>query len=242
LWLAACGRIHFDPLVDAGPLGCDGSRAPVADLPIPNLVSSWKMDGATTDSAGGYDGVLVGAAQIVTSGRAGGGLGLAGTDGRIEVAYPDVFASSYTASLWFRTTGTGAIQQLLDREPENDLRSSIHFWIDDTTIATSIRDLAGGGPGGGPTLSLIDGCWHHAVVVREGADNETDTARIYVDGSQVYESTAATGTTSDPSEPFRIGFRLLRDPRPFAGTIDEVQVYDRALSDVEIAQLYDLLR
>ena len=45
-----------------------------------------------------------------------------------------------------------------------------------------------------------------------------------------------------PAVPFRIGFRLLRDPRPFAGTIDEVQVFDRVLTDAEITALYDVLR
>jgi sialidase-1 len=178
----------------------------------------------------------------VSSGRAGGALGLAGTDGRVEVALPEVFTTSYTASAWFRTAGNGAMQQILDREDEADPRSPIHLWVDEAGITTAIRDIAGAGVGGAAPITLTDDCWHHAVTVREGGDDQTITTRIYIDGTKVFENTGPIATTSMPAVPFRIGYRLNRDPRPFAGTIDEVEVFDRALTDAEIATLYDQLR
>lgn len=80
--------------------------------------------------------------------------------------------------------------------------------------------------------------WHHAAVTYDG-----HVIRLYIDGVQVRNTfipTAGPDTTGE--EPLRIGAEnLLAETAPrrtFNGLIDEVRVWDRELSDVEIAEGY----
>ena len=78
-----------------------------------------------------------------------------------------------------------------------------------------------------------NGQWHHAVVTYDG----TSIVRLYIDGVQV----ASTSTSSLPEvnkHPLRIGSdsRIVDDDL-FIGNIDEVGIWDRALTTTEIANL-----
>jgi len=80
-------------------------------------------------------------------------------------------------------------------------------------------------------VTVNDGLWHHIVAVRT---NSTD-GEIYVDGS-------LDGSDSGPAKslnnvPVWIG-RGFTGPFYFNGLIDDVRIYDRALSAKEIWQLY----
>jgi hypothetical protein len=69
--------------------------------------------------------------------------------------------------------------------------------------------------------------WSHLAVTYDGS-----SLRLYVDGSLV--STAAVSGSIEPSSgPLRIGGNSVWDEW-FAGLIDEVRVYNRALSQSEI--------
>jgi hypothetical protein len=69
--------------------------------------------------------------------------------------------------------------------------------------------------------------WSHVAATWDGA-----TQRLYVNGVQV-ASRAAAGTLLTTSNPLRIGGNA-NWGEYFAGTIDEVRVYNRALSAAEI--------
>jgi len=77
------------------------------------------------------------------------------------------------------------------------------------------------------------GAWHHLTGVGDGSD-----MYIYVDGVQVASRTYATSSYGSNNNPFYIGAKVLSSGNYFNGLIDEVLVYDRALSAAEIAQLY----
>ncbi len=83
----------------------------------------------------------------------------------------------------------------------------------------------------GPVLSL--NAWHHLVGVYNGS-----TLKLYVNGTEV-NSIAASGSLDTSTYPLRIGTRAV-DPvnRYFKGSIDEVRVYNRALSEQEVQSLY----
>ena len=65
--------------------------------------------------------------------------------------------------------------------------------------------------------------------------NETERM-IYIDGQRDAEQ-AVSGGIPVNDQPVRIGNWGSLD-RPFNGTIDEVAIFNRALSDYEIGQLY----
>ncbi|HNU52080.1 MAG TPA: immunoglobulin domain-containing protein, partial [Verrucomicrobiota bacterium] len=80
----------------------------------------------------------------------------------------------------------------------------------------------------------VDTDWHHVVVVYTGS-----TLWIAVDGIQ---KAADARTLSTPWSVFTIGSGLDGAQSFFRGTIDEVRVYNRALSSTEVAMLYETER
>ena len=85
---------------------------------------------------------------------------------------------------------------------------------------------------GGTILKIVSiavlpvGTVHHVAVTKTGS-----TVRLYVDGSLNATKTLA-GSIATHGRPLRIGMR--DGSKPFGGTIDEVAIYDRALSSTRI--------
>jgi hypothetical protein len=80
------------------------------------------------------------------------------------------------------------------------------------------------------------GVWYHIASVRDIAANKI---KIYVNGTKISESSLATSAAgySTPVLGF-IGARTPGNTSYFDGTIDDVRIYTRALSDAEMSQLY----
>jgi len=82
--------------------------------------------------------------------------------------------------------------------------------------------------------------WHHIVAV---FDSDTDRHAIYINGEKVAENEYPVGPIPDttPGHPLYIGVNY--SPRPYDqrwwdGYIDEIALYDRALSAAEVKTLY----
>jgi PKD repeat protein len=76
--------------------------------------------------------------------------------------------------------------------------------------------------------SLPQGSWSHVAVSSDGT-----TMRVYVNGAQV-GSTPVAGTLPNTSGPLRIAGNAVWDDEFFDGAIDDVRVYAKALSQIEI--------
>ncbi len=68
--------------------------------------------------------------------------------------------------------------------------------------------------------------------------NDTDTAHIYIDGESVVDA-AVPGKLGANDDPWRIGQDCDRAQYIFAGIIDEVRLWNRALSEEEINTFMD---
>ncbi len=84
------------------------------------------------------------------------------------------------------------------------------------------------------TTSVNDGAWHQIVAVYQAGGNKS----IYVDGSPA-ESTKVSQAFIGNSAPFLIGgISIVPDGR-YSGLIDEVQIYNHALSDSDVSFLFN---
>lgn len=80
-------------------------------------------------------------------------------------------------------------------------------------------------------LSIND--WNHLVLTYNGS-----LLNLYHDGSLVY-SIAASGTISNPSVPFNIGYLPFSSANFYTeGKVDDVALWDRALTASEVSALY----
>ena len=82
--------------------------------------------------------------------------------------------------------------------------------------------------------SYNDGQWHHGVVTYDGS-----ILRLYVDGVQVPTtlSTSSIPETTGNNHPLKIGANSRIVENLFTGSIDEVGVWNRALTTTEITNL-----
>jgi len=84
-------------------------------------------------------------------------------------------------------------------------------------------------------LGINDGQWHHLVAVRNGDD--MSQAELYVDGQKIeLDPIMSTGGWS-PSFSFRIGTRG-SGSNNFIGSLDEISIWNRSLSEQEVMDLY----
>lgn len=123
-----------------------------------------------------------------------------------------------------------------------------------TTNTVIDADFTGGvgftdGTGGdwytsGTGNTLINGTWYHVVVSFDGAVNSAGPA-IYVNGvARTVLNLGTTGRTATPTVIAStstlkglIGNRI-DTPRPWSGQIDQVRLYNRALTASEVSALY----
>jgi len=200
---------------------------------LAGLVSHFAFDGDTSDSTGAHPGTAVGS-PVFLDGKIGQSISLNGTGDYVELTgYQGILgASAITVTAWVKTTSTvtGAI---IGWGP-NVEGQRFGFRID----AGRIRHEHHGGNIQGDTV-MNDGTWHHvAITVQANATVSYPEATLWLDGLD------DTRPTTDP-DPYnivadldvRIGSRPAADDRLFMGEIDELYIYDRALSQAEIAYL-----
>jgi len=92
-----------------------------------------------------------------------------------------------------------------------------------------------GGVNGSITKTLPESCWYHVVVVRKGA-----TTTLYVNTKELGKTNAPGSQRVNISndEPLKVGSSDCNDTADFNGFIDEIRVYNRALTRENVQDLY----
>jgi hypothetical protein len=198
-----------------------------------NLVAHYAFDGNTNDSTGAHPGTAVGNPPFV-DGAIGQAVRLNGTGDYVELTgYKGVLgANPVTVTAWVNTTSTvtGAIMGW----GANVAGQRFGFRID----AGRLRFEHQGGNVQGDSI-VNDGAWHHvAVTIQANATVSYPEVILWLDGqddTRVTTDPDAFNLTADLDA--RIGSRPSVDDRFFMGDIDEVYIYERALSQGEVAWL-----
>ncbi|OGF80556.1 hypothetical protein A2930_03115 [Candidatus Giovannonibacteria bacterium RIFCSPLOWO2_01_FULL_45_34] len=217
------------------------------------LVGYWSFDGkdmagvkAYDRSGQGNDGTLTnGPASAI--GRIGQGLSFDGSNDYVNTNYAPTISSgtSFSLSVWFKTTGTVLGDEIFSSlitggSPHIILSTVNGACTPATAIIWDVKDDAGTGVFTCASKTFNDGLWHHAVGI---IDRATQTSRLYVDNIlQDSDSISTFGAFTLTGNPFFIGARDGggSDSVHFPGSIDDVRVYNRALSADEIKRLYKI--
>jgi hypothetical protein len=214
----------------------------------PNFASWWKFDEGTGtvayDSAGDNDGSLVNG-PVWTTGYIDGGLGFDGVNDYVDV--PDdpslrfTQNSSFSICAWGNPTSAGGNCEILCKMQtigKYDLFTYELWWNADYqlfefVICQSGRHFVDVAT---PTGSAPAGSWSHVVCIYDNRDMKVYlNGELKGSGNFPYE----TGTnTADKN--VGIGARLVGSgiANYFRGTLDDIRIYNRPLSDGEIEQLY----
>ncbi|MBN1348039.1 putative Ig domain-containing protein [candidate division KSB1 bacterium] len=143
---------------------------------------------------------------------------------------------SFSVEYWMKTSeSTQGNRVIIGRD---DATTNLHWWIgckDDGTVLFQLRDKSGAGDAIGGGSALNDGAWHLVVAVRDG---NLDKNRIYVDGVKIDSLLYDYSQDFSANVSLNIGYLNLGGHYRYHGILDEIALYDRALSDQEIMTHY----
>lgn len=245
-YMVFCGSACVGNADCVAPFTCSGTACV-----SPGLVVYWPLDEvsgtAVSDASGnGRNGSLIGTAgtrpqpsgNVAPVGFANPrslSFSAADNQGVVSSPVPPQFKTGLNPELtfaaWFQT---GAVEtagsDLIDFGIDYALRikSDQIEWIKRKgTMAGSVYALAQKA-----TTAHLDGRWHHLA----GTSGATGM-RLYLDGVQIDSAGNAEPPVLNGPDQIGVGHQPGNDVHEFTGQIDDVRIYDRALSAEEIANL-----
>ena len=84
--------------------------------------------------------------------------------------------------------------------------------------------------------NVNDGQWHHFVGTSDAA---SDVRTLWIDGVNMASQGLTGAITSDPNLPLMVGENPQANGREWNGEIDDVAIWNRALSESEILQIFN---
>lgn len=204
-----------------------------------DLISSYSFTGNANDDNGSHDGTVHGA--VLTQDRFGNpnnAYSFDGVDDYIALPASNDWGfgeGDFSISAWFTSTDDGP----------SDLGNIIRYdnghgpaslW--GVRLNSDELQFLGGQGGVNVTHEQVvtDGNWHHVVSVRKDFN-----LQIYYDGMLVVDSTLAIRTDIAPQLNYypSIGRLGSYNGLYFNGSIDDIAIYDKALTQSEVSDLFD---
>ncbi|MHC4620290.1 MAG: LamG domain-containing protein [Planctomycetota bacterium] len=215
------------------------------DAPASGPVAWWKLDEGTGETAvnssspGTHDGTIIGSFSWVT-GYDGVHSALEFDGGKVMV--PDAVALrpqyEVSVSAWVHYSENQNSARVVAKGADN--KESYYLQIDDDVATFQVRDA------NNKRFEAANAVWRNEWVHLGGTfDGDSNTLRCYVNGELVGEDSEKDnvtfvndgGTLSQDPCGLAIANRSDANDRGFEGTIDDVRVYDYALSASEVRYL-----
>jgi Concanavalin A-like lectin/glucanases superfamily len=200
------------------------------------LIAHWTGDGSAVDATGnGHNGSLFGGAGY-GSGVFGQAFQFSGNS-YVEVPGNDALEPSViSVALWVNAAPGAGLRLLADTS--HGTTTTEGGWALQIN-GNNTADFAYGNGTAFPHISstaiVADNAFHHVVGTLEGA-----TMRIYVDGVLSGENPSYSGTPTDSIQNngnVRLG-RHFNLNRQLTGRLDDVRIYNHALSQAEVSSLH----
>jgi hypothetical protein len=203
------------------------------------LLSWWKFDEGegpiAYDSSGDNDGFIFG--PTWTMGKIDGALSFDGVNDYVKIADTVKYylQTSYTVSAWIKTN-TIVSNNVIAAYRHNVDANPVLFQLDhfNEDIRLTVRDDAHNAAQAVYLNVLTTITWYHIAGIRNGND-----VNVYVNGNSGIPGSETLGAINPDN--LKIGaLRFAGNPTSnyFDGIIDDVRIYDRALTAGEIEQLY----
>jgi hypothetical protein len=203
------------------------------------LVGYWNFEEGSGDTVhdatgNGHDGRIYGATWTNTP--FGKGLSFNGFSDYVEVSNVsdgifDFGTGDFTIAAWIRTTGGSGYSRddvIIKGDPFN---SGFGMSVRNSRISSYIGNTGSGAGYNDNSMIVNDDVWHHVISLRRSG-----MVMIYADGmfqfSYLYSGTVTVNTN------LIFGKHGTKNESYYEGMLDEVRIYNRALSTDEISGLY----
>jgi Cytochrome c peroxidase len=210
---------------DSSPAGNDHSTL------IPNTPAGFPINGTPSWSPTGRYGGAYGSTNLAA------GLAPFFPANQSDLDF-DPRAQAFTISVWVRTTTTDGYRTILSKNgfADDDWNVQYRLWTTNDPVS-NVQGISGNNWSGqlATAPAINDGQWHLLTLVNF-LDGATWRARLYYDGGATYTQWS-TGNGGQVSRLLAIG-DTSNGYNNWAGQLDDLRIYRRALSPAEITALH----
>jgi hypothetical protein len=219
-------------------------QAPITD----GLTARWTGGGNARDSAGSFDGHFSGGLSYAAGPR-GRAFHLNGSDAKVDfgTGIGNFGVRDFTLAYWMKTGSHARQQGFLGRRATCDAASTfweIHIGYVDEPGHLEFAFVSGGFK---PpyflhsTRPVNDDQWHHMAWVRQSTSAGTTIFLLYIDGVLNISNTFPELVDLTNQSALILGQSVCQGfdaTTPYDGSVAEMQIFDRALSDREVSIIY----
>lgn len=212
---------------------------------LPGLVGYWRLDEGSGniiyDEISTNDGTFIGSPSW-TIGKNGSALEFNGSNTTVSISNPSevMLSSGLSICLWMNlnsTTQTNSFPRLVEKEGGSPRNGWNLLWASGTNPYVASEFWSGGtsaGVTGSPSTGWETGTWYHIAITQQS--DTSPYKKLYINGSLIKTSTS----TLTPGSNSLDMFIAASDSTPtavFDGKLDDIRVYNRALSADEVSSL-----
>ena len=215
---------------------CSGTTNTLDILGDGSCIAAYTLDGTPADLSGNYNGIQTDVTYPQGEFDLAGSFN--GSSSKIQTA-PQLQQQAISISFWVKYTSTEIYKDIWRYDPtvitppipntlfsntQPDGKIAVAMVISQTYRFNLVH----------PTTNLNDGQWHHVVFSWDGTTN-TNAVKLYID------EVVATSTSTLPASSMAIYdlFRLAGTGTGLIGSIDQVRIFNKALSASEVTTLYN---
>jgi hypothetical protein len=214
---------------------------PAKITPPAGLVSWWRGEGNAIDTLGTNNGTLHSDTTFAfANGKAGQAFSFSGeTTEYVTAAYNPTLnfgAGPFSMAVWVNTNDAAGVWKRIVTKGGTSGSSN---WYSLVLNSGKVTFEIAGGSDVSSTVSVANGVWHHIAVTRDPVGVSPRKFHLYIDGVENV-SMNDSGASLDNTGPLEIGKwgNEAYGGTIYSGLIDEVQLFNRALSSTEIQSIY----
>ena len=212
-------------------------------IPTDSLVGYWGFNGNTDDESGNGNNGLANGVSLTKDrhGNLNSAYSFDGIDDYIEILDNGRLNTEYvTVSIWF-LTNTNKSSSLIYKTDDNALNEQYTCILNYPNTNTTQWSVKNGNncnsPGSGWKYTFMpytsDSIWHNFTLTYDGTKS-----KIYIDSELIIDTVYSMGTIDLCGSKINIG-KGYNSTYPFLGSIDEIGIWSRALSESEIKAIYN---
>ncbi|MCR4335923.1 MAG: PKD domain-containing protein [archaeon] len=190
-------------------------------------------DGTANDFSGNSNnGIISGATYTAAGGKFSGAFNFDGVNDGISITNTGAFnfAGPFSVSVWVKIVNNGALERIVSNWWDSG-GQSFQLFYDSRTAKVFGFEMQASSKVNSTFSTIVDQTqWYHIVGTYDGSNQ-----KLYVNG-ELKNTKPNSGTPVVTTNPIYIGRN--RTGQYFNGTIDDVAIWNRALSAAEIQEIY----